>query len=73
MSEKIMGVTVGTSLSPSKIEEKIKPVKTVNGVAPDENGNVEVKADDYTLTEGDKVNIANKALELMEQAEDWEV
>lgn len=38
----IIGVTVGTPLSPSKIEEKIKPIKTVNGVAPDENGNVEV-------------------------------
>ncbi len=43
MSKKIMGVTVGTSLSPSKIEEKIKPIKTVNNVAPDENGNVEFK------------------------------
>ena len=43
MSKKIMGVTVGTSLSPSKIEEKIKPVKTVNNVAPDENGNVEIE------------------------------
>lgn len=42
MNKKIMGVTVGTSLSPSKIEEEIKPVKTVNGRAPDENGNVEV-------------------------------
>ena len=43
MSKKIMGVTVGTSLSPSKIEEKIKPIKTVNNVAPDENGNMEIK------------------------------
>lgn len=43
MNKKIMGVTVGTSLSPSKIEEKIKPIKTVNNVAPDENGNVEIK------------------------------
>lgn len=41
-----MGVTVGTSLSPSKIEEKIKPIKTVNNVAPDKNGNVEVKGAD---------------------------
>lgn len=40
MSRKIIGVTVGTSLSPSKIDEKLKPVKTVNGVAPDETGNV---------------------------------
>ena len=42
MSRKIIGVTVGTPLSPSKIEDKIKPIKTVNGVEPDENGNVEV-------------------------------
>lgn len=39
---KIIGVTVGTNISPAKIGEKLKPVKTVNGKAPDENGNVEV-------------------------------
>lgn len=43
MSRKIIGVTVGTPLSPAKIEEKIKPVKTVNGVSPDASGNVEVQ------------------------------
>lgn len=42
MSRKIIGVTVATPISPSKIENEIKPVKTVNGVEPDENGNVEV-------------------------------
>lgn len=40
---KIIGVTVGTPTSPQKIENEIKPVKTVNGKAPDENGNVEVQ------------------------------
>ena len=40
----IIGVTVGTPTSPQKIEKEIKPVKTVNGVEPDENGNVEVEA-----------------------------
>lgn len=40
----IIGVTVGTTISPKKIEEKINPVKTVNGKAPDENGNVDVEA-----------------------------
>lgn len=45
MSKKIIGVTVGTPLSPAKIAEKIKPVKTVNGVAPDKNGNVRVGFD----------------------------
>lgn len=42
MSKKIYGVTVGTPMSPAAIAEKLKPVKTVNGVAPDENGNVNV-------------------------------
>lgn len=46
MSRKIMGVTVGTPTSPKKIEDVLKPVKTVNGVAPDEDGNVEVIGND---------------------------
>ena len=40
---KIIGVTVGTPTSPAKMEKELKPVKTVNGKEPDENGNVEVK------------------------------
>lgn len=40
---KIIGVTVGTPTSPKTMEQEINPVKTVNGVSPDENGNVEVK------------------------------
>lgn len=40
---KIYGVTVGTPINPAHIEDQIKPVKTVNGKAPDENGNVEVE------------------------------
>lgn len=39
---RIIGITVGTPTSPSKMEEELKPVKTVNGIAPDENGNVVV-------------------------------
>lgn len=42
MSEKIMGVTVGTPISASKIKEEIKPVLKVNGQTPDESGNVNV-------------------------------
>lgn len=42
MSKKIIGVTVGTTISPKKIEKELNPVKTVNGQAPDENGNVAV-------------------------------
>lgn len=51
MSRKIIGVTVGTPISPAVIEEELRPVKTVNGVAPDESGNVEVDSGgnfDYT-------------------------
>lgn len=42
MNEKIMGVTVGTPLSTSKIKRDIQPVLKVNGQTPDENGNVEI-------------------------------
>ena len=42
MSKKIVGVTVGTTINPKMLEKKLKPVKTVNGVEPDENGNVQV-------------------------------
>lgn len=40
---RIIGVTVGTPTSPAKMDEELKPVKTINGIAPDENGNVEVE------------------------------
>lgn len=43
MRRGIIGVTVGTPISPKAIERKIKPVKTVNGVEPDESGNVNVE------------------------------
>lgn len=43
MKRKIIGVTVGTPHSTAKIEEQLKPVKSVNGVYPDETGNVNVK------------------------------
>ena len=46
MHRKIIGVTVGTPINPVKMEEIIKPVKTVNGVEPDENGNVKVTAEE---------------------------
>lgn len=42
MSEKIIGITVGTPTSIKRVEQDLKPVKTVNGVPPDENGNVVV-------------------------------
>jgi hypothetical protein len=45
MSRKIVGVTVGTPISPAAVERKLKPVKTVNGVKPDKNGNVDIDVD----------------------------
>lgn len=44
MSTKIIGVTVGTPMKASKIDRELKPVKTVNGVFPDENGDVAIQA-----------------------------
>ena len=46
MSRKIVGVTVGTPLGISAIKEKLNPVTSVNGVEPDENGNVEITVPD---------------------------
>ncbi len=46
MSRKIVGVTVGTPTSPSKMEKELKPVKTVNGIEPDKNGNVKITIPD---------------------------
>lgn len=43
MSITIYGNTVGTPTSPKIIGEFLNPVKTVNGQAPDDNGNVDVK------------------------------
>lgn len=42
MKRKIVGITVGTPMSPQLIKKKLKPVTSVNGVDADENGNVEV-------------------------------
>ena len=46
MRKKIIGVTVGTPTSPKMLEKRMKPVKTVNGVAPDENGNATLTAEE---------------------------
>lgn len=49
MKRKIVGVTVGTTMNPSRIKEKIKPVTSVNGNEPDENGNVDVDVGSETF------------------------
>lgn len=43
MSRKIVGVTVGTPISPDSMRSKMKAVKSVNGISPDKNGNVAVE------------------------------
>ena len=63
MSRKIIGITVGTPISPKRIEEELKPVKTVNGVSPDANGNVNVSGSGgssgvYILAEGEDISNA---------------
>lgn len=65
MSRSIIGVTVGTAISPVGMERKLKPVKTVNGTAPDENGNVEVAGGGYTLTEEDKAEIVSAVIDAL--------
>lgn len=40
---KIIGVTVGTPISPERLHDKLNFVKTINNMAPDENGNVEIE------------------------------
>ena len=42
---KIIGVTVGTPISPQSIKEKIKPVTSVNGLKADKSGNVDLETD----------------------------
>ena len=43
MSRKIVGVTVGTPISPDSMLGKLQAVKSVNGKKPDEDGNVTVE------------------------------
>lgn len=59
MSRKIIGVTVGTTISPKSIREKLNPVMSINGVSPDENGNIEVQG---IITEADKAEIVEDVL-----------
>lgn len=46
MNRKIIGITVGTPISISKIGSELKPVKTINNYAPDAKGNVYINASD---------------------------
>ena len=74
---KIIGVTVGTPISPASLERKLKPVKTINGIEADENGNVEIEVKDgYTpkkgvdyYTEADKQEMVAAVLAALPAAE----
>lgn len=61
---KIIGVTVGTPTSPRKMAQELNPIRTINGVAPDENGNVEVSGGGSSggLTEGEIQNIVDRVI-----------
>lgn len=59
MSRKIIGVTVGTTLNPRSIKDKLNLVTSVNGVKADENGNVKVNG---VLTEADKAEIVEDVI-----------
>ena len=39
---KIVGITVGTNMSPQMLKDKLKPVLSVNGVKPDAAGDVKL-------------------------------
>ena len=54
---KIIGVTVGTPISPQTLKEKLNPVLSVNGVKPDKNGNAEVTMNFEDLTEEQKASL----------------
>lgn len=56
---KIIGVTVGTPLSPKSIKDKLKPVTSVNGVEPDDSGNVALATynGEYQVTPSTKGDI----------------
>ena len=41
---KIIGVTVGTPMSPRAIKDKLNLITSINGIQADENGNVEIEA-----------------------------
>lgn len=46
MNRKIIGVTVGTTMNPQTLKEKLNPVTSINGMKPDENGNVKLPSYD---------------------------
>ena len=62
MNRKIIGVTVGTPLNPQKTKEKLNPVASVNGVMPDENGNVQIEAGGVDFDTDNTLTLKNGVL-----------
>lgn len=60
MSRRIIGNTVGTPISPAAIERKIKPVKTINGIEADQNGNVDISEEVAALCEHSTIVTTDK-------------
>lgn len=71
MSRKIIGVTVGTPTSPRKMGDVLKPVKTVNGKEPDNEGNVKIEGiPNVTSDDNGKImQVVNGALVALELAD----
>lgn len=42
MNRPIIGATVGTPISPARVEKEIHPVKTINGISADKDGNIDI-------------------------------
>lgn len=54
---KIIGVTVGTTISPRTIKDRLNPVLSVNGEKPDDDGNIEVAMNFEDLSEEQKASL----------------
>lgn len=70
MNRKIIGITVGTPISISKIGSELKPVKTVNSIAPDLTGNVKILAEDVGAPTKEQLEELSYELDNLPKA-DW--
>lgn len=65
MSRKIIGVTVGTPISPARLDRELKPVKTVNGVAPDVDGNADIPVGEKIIDLSDEFGLGYIEMEAL--------
>lgn len=68
---KIIGVTVGTNISPQTIKEKLKPVLSVNGTKPGASGDVVVTFNLDELTEEQKAELKGEPGKTPEKGIDY--